>query len=99
MAIENIGFHLLLSTLEPLYEIPSRHYITDAMLPKLFDGVIKHVSALVHGVSAFSFTADIWTSSVRPKSLLSLMAQWIDDEFTLHQVIPHAKPVRCSYTS
>lgn len=99
MIVEDIGFHLLLSTLEPLYEIHSRHNITDAILPKVYDGVIQHVSALVHGVLAFSFTTDIWTSSVCPMSLLSLTAQWTDDEFTPHQVILHGKPVRCSHTS
>lgn len=98
--VEDEGFRRLLGALEPRYEIPGRHYITDVMMPKVFDEVKKHVSALVHGVSAFSFTTDIWTSSVCPMSLLSLTTQWInDDEFTRHQVTLHAKPFRGSHTS
>lgn len=45
---ENEGFRRLLSTLEPRYEIPSRPYITDVMVPKLFDEVKKHVRNLVN---------------------------------------------------
>lgn len=95
---ENEGFRRLLSTLEPRYEIPSRPYITDVMVPKLFDEVKKHVRNLVNEASALSFTTDIGTR-VCPMSLLSLTAQWIDDEFVRHQVTLHAKSFRGSHTS
>jgi len=98
-AVENAGFRHLLGILEPRYEIPSRHYITDAMLPKVFHEVKKHVSGLLCDVSAFSFTTDIWSSSVCPMSLLSLTAQWIDDDFTLRHATLQAKPFRGSHTS
>ncbi|XP_073722443.1 zinc finger BED domain-containing protein 4-like [Misgurnus anguillicaudatus] len=97
--VENTGFRHLLGILEPRYEIPSRHYITDAMLPKVFNDVKKHVSGLLRDVSAFSFTTDIWSSSVCPTSLLSLTVQWLDDDFTLRQATLQAKPFRGSHTS
>ncbi len=49
--------------------------------------------------SALSFTTDIWTSSVCPMSLISLTAQWIDEEFVHHHVTLHAKPFRGSHNS
>ena len=61
------------------------------LLSPLFDEVKKHVRNLVNEASALSFTTDIWTSSVCPMSLLSLTAQWIDDEFVRHQVTLQAK--------
>ncbi|XP_026087257.1 zinc finger BED domain-containing protein 4-like [Carassius auratus] len=98
-AVENIGFRHLLGILEPRYEIPSRHHITTAMLPKVFNDVKKHVSGLLRDVSAVSFTTDIWSSSVCPMSLLSLTVQWIDDNFTLRHATLQAKPFRGSHTS
>ncbi|KAK0142029.1 Zinc finger BED domain-containing protein 4 [Merluccius polli] len=98
-AVENIGFRHLLGILEPRYEISSRHYITDTMLPKVFDEVKKHVNDLLRDVSAFSFTTDIWSSSVCPMALLSLTVQWLDNEFTLRQATLQAKPFRGSHTS
>lgn len=97
--VENVGFRRLLSTLEPRYEIPSRSYITDVMVPKLFEDVKKNVRNLVKAASALSFTTDIWTSSVCPMSLISLTAQWIDEEFVRHHVTLHAKSFRGSHTS
>lgn len=41
-----------LDVLETRFEIPSRCFATDAMLPNVFDGVENHIRSLVHG--------DIW---------------------------------------
>lgn len=68
-------------------------------MPKHFEEVKKHVYNPMQEVSALSFTTDIWTSSVCPLSLLSLMVQWIDEEFVRHQVTLHAKSFRGSHTS
>ncbi|KAL1249064.1 hypothetical protein QQF64_022382 [Cirrhinus molitorella] len=97
--VDNVGFRRLLGVLEPRYDIPSRPYITDVMLPKVYDEVKNHVRSLVHDATAISFTTDIWTSSVCPMSLLSLTAQWIDKVFTVHHITLQVKPFRCSHTS
>ncbi|XP_038160178.1 zinc finger BED domain-containing protein 4-like [Cyprinodon tularosa] len=97
--VENIGFRRLLSVLEPRYEIPSRQYITDRELPKLYDLVKRHIQSLLQDVSAISLTTDIWTSSVSPVSLISLTAQWVDKDFTLQRAVLHAKQFRGSHTS
>lgn len=67
--VDDIGFQRLIDVLEPRYELPSRRYITDVMLPKVFDVVKAHVKSLVHEVKSISFTTDIWSSSVCPMSL------------------------------
>lgn len=77
--VGNVGFLRLLHVLEPRYDVPSRHYMTDTELPKLHDSVKKHIHSLLQASSAFSFTTDIWTSSVSPVSLISLTSQWIDE--------------------
>ncbi|XP_025765939.1 zinc finger BED domain-containing protein 4-like [Oreochromis niloticus] len=97
--VENVGFLRLLHVLEPRYDVPSRHYMTDTELPKLHVSVKKHIHSLLQASSAFSFTTDIWTSSVSPVSLISLTSQWIDESFTPQRAILHAKQFRGSHTS
>ncbi|XP_050959034.1 zinc finger BED domain-containing protein 4 [Labeo rohita] len=97
--VENVGFLCLLHVLEPRYDVPSRRYMTDTELPKLHDSVKKHIHSLLQTSSAFSFTTDIWTSSVSPVSLISLTSQWIDESFTPQRAILHAKQLRGSHTS
>ncbi|PIO29669.1 hypothetical protein AB205_0145900, partial [Aquarana catesbeiana] len=97
--VENMGFHRFPNVLEPKYDIPSRHYITDIILPKIHDMVKKHINIMLQkDIKAISFTTDIWNSSVSPLSLISLTAQWIDGKFSLHQIMLHATRFEGSHT-
>lgn len=62
---DNRGFPHVLSIQEPNYEIPSCPHITETVPPKLHGFVKKHINTVLQDISAFSFTTDIWTSSVR----------------------------------
>ena len=42
------------------------------------------------GVTVISFTTDIWTSDVSPMNMLSLIAQWVVEDFLLRKVVLHA---------
>ncbi|XP_067303799.1 zinc finger BED domain-containing protein 4-like [Pseudorasbora parva] len=97
--VENVGFMRLLHVLEPRYDVPSHRYMTDTELPKLNDSVKKHIHSLLQASSSFSFTTDIWTSSVSPVPLISLTSQWIDESFMPQRAILHAKQFRGSHTS
>lgn len=79
--------------------IPSRPHITDVLLLKLHDFVTKHVNSLLQDILAVNFTADIWSSSVSPMSLIGLTAQWIDEDFIAQRVIPHAQQFWSLHTS
>ncbi len=58
----------------------------------------KHVVCMLHDIKAISFTTDICSCSVNPLSLISLTAQWIDGDFTLQQIMLHAKQFRGSHS-
>uniref|UniRef100_A0A8C5PW74 BED-type domain-containing protein n=1 Tax=Leptobrachium leishanense TaxID=445787 RepID=A0A8C5PW74_9ANUR len=99
--VDNLGFRRLLNLLEPKYEIPSRRYVTDVILPQIHDTVKKHIKTMLQDdidIKWFSFTTDIWSSSVSPVSLISLTAQWINGDFSLQQVMLHAKKFQGSHT-
>ncbi|XP_053571558.1 uncharacterized protein LOC128661312 [Bombina bombina] len=97
--VDNMGFCRFINVLEPKYDIPSRRYIADVILPQIHNTVKKHITIMLQEkIKAISFTTDIWSSSVSPLSLISLTVQWIDDEFSLRQVMLHAKKFDGSHT-
>lgn len=46
-----------------------------------------------------SFTTDIWSSDISPVSVLSLTAQWIEENFEMKRVMLHAQECPGSHTS
>ncbi|KAI4901092.1 hypothetical protein NFI96_010466, partial [Prochilodus magdalenae] len=98
--VEDVGFRRLLEHLEPRYTIPSRRYFSDVALPELHSLVATRVHKLINdNVTAISLTTDIWTSDVSPISILSLTAQWIDNNFELQKAVLHAQECSGSHTS
>lgn len=97
--VENVGFRRLMDYLEPKYELPSRHYISDTALPELYNKICECVQASLSKATYISFTTDIWSSDVCPMSLLSLTAHWIDSSFKLMTAVLHAREFRGSHTA
>ena len=90
--VENVGFRRLVEHLEPWYTLPSRRWFSDVALQEIHSIVETHIHKLLPmGVTAISFTTYIWTSDVSPMSMLSLTAQWVDEDFVLRKAILHAQ--------
>uniref|UniRef100_A0A1A8J877 Zinc finger, BED domain containing 4 n=1 Tax=Nothobranchius kuhntae TaxID=321403 RepID=A0A1A8J877_NOTKU len=85
-----------LNTSNLIKHLKSKH---DNEYKEFTDSVKKHIHSRLQASSEFSFTTDIWTSSVSPVSLISLTSQWIDESFTSQRAILHAKQLRGSHTS
>lgn len=75
LVVENVGFQCLIKHLEPRYTLPSRHYITEKVIPQMYNEVCDFLSKLLENVGAISLTTDNRSSDVSPMSLLSLTAQ------------------------
>jgi hypothetical protein len=93
----DVGFHQLV---EHRYTLPSRCYFSDISLPELHSIVETHIHDLhAMGVTAISFTTEIWVSDVSPTSIMSLTAQWVDNDFVLRKAVLHAQECAGSYTA
>lgn len=98
--VQDAGFTRLLTHLEPRYKIPGRKYFTDVALPELYQTLYNNINTLLQSnVSKISFTSDIWSSSVSPMSMLSLTAQWINENFELKQAVLHSQEFSGSHTA
>lgn len=98
--IEDQGFRQLIEFIEPRYTLPSRRHFADVSLPALYNEVATHIHTLLSkNVTDISFTTDLWSSDVSPLSMLSLTAQWIDENFELRRATLHAQECPGSHTS
>lgn len=98
--VEDPRFRGLVEHLEPRYTLPSRRFFSDVSLPALYNLVTTHIQNLIdkNGLH-ISFTTDIWTSDISPAvSMLSLMAQWLDEYFNMQKVLLHAQKCSRSHT-
>ena len=88
--VEDRGFRQLIEHIEPRYSLPSRRYFSDVSLPALYEVVATNIHNLLDSsVNDISFTTDIWTSNISQMSMLSLTAQWIDDDFEMRRAVLH----------
>ena len=96
--VEDSGFSQLVHELEPRYSLPSRKYITENILPKIYGEVKAAVLQELTDVSFFSFTTDAWSSDDGGASLLSLTTHWITDAFVRQSAVLHVLPLEESHT-
>ncbi|XP_069395941.1 zinc finger BED domain-containing protein 4-like [Paralichthys olivaceus] len=96
--VEDRGFRQLIEHIEPRYTLPSRRYFSDVSLPALYEVVATHIHKLLDNVTDISFTTDIWSSDVSQMSMLSLTAQWINDNFEMKRAVLHAQEFAGSHT-
>ena len=74
--VSDPGFSRLMNTVEPRYQLPSRKYVTDKVIPEIASDVKVKVNNHMKDAHWLSFTSDIWSTEVSNDSLLSLMAHW-----------------------
>ena len=72
--VENIGFICLLHTLEPRYNLPSRKYFSEAIVPSMVASVHDGINTKLRNAKHFCFTTDIYSTNVSSDSLLSFTA-------------------------
>jgi len=96
--VDDVGFSRLVSSLEPHYTMPSRRYITETIMPKLYENCKKGVESQLEGVAHFSFTSDLWSTTVSVNSLMSLTAHWVTEDFIRKRAVLHAQSFEGSHT-
>ncbi|GBP87242.1 Zinc finger BED domain-containing protein 4 [Eumeta japonica] len=86
--LENNGFQRLMNILKSKYQIPSRKYMNEVVIPEVYTKVKNAVRAEIAKAKAISITTDIWTCTNNLLAFLSYTAHWLDEEFGLqHRVL------------
>lgn len=76
--VEREGFKNLISHLAPKYELPSRKYFSETIIPTMYEDLKKAIETELQAAKNVSFTTDIWTSATNNESFISLTAHFID---------------------
>ena len=96
--VDDIGFRAMVQALDPRYNLPSRRYFTETVIPTIVVWMVQTIKANLKSVSYLSFTTDVWSSNVSSDSLLSLTAHWVSDEFQLISAVLQAKSLEERHT-
>lgn len=81
--VEDPGFVRLLYELQPRYNIPSRKYLVNNILPQVYSSIEYRVKCAISNVPFLTFTTDAWSSEGAVASLLSLTAHWLTEKFEI----------------
>ena len=96
--VDDKGFSSLVKLLEPRYVLPSRRYMSNNVLPQVYNGIEKEVRAELSGITSLSFTTAIWFTGDSNHSMISLTAHWVAERFTLKSAILHVQSFPQSHT-
>jgi hypothetical protein len=72
----DIGFQRPLRKICPNYNIPSRKYFTDTIIPDIFWEVKTKLQTSLNKATKISLTSDIWTASTNNSPFLSITGHW-----------------------
>ena len=75
--VEDNGFIRLVAELDPRFVSPSRHYLSEIVIPEIHAKTKFKVTELLRSTKYISLTTDIWTSTNCHHSFLSLTAHFV----------------------
>ncbi|XP_028821950.1 zinc finger BED domain-containing protein 1-like [Denticeps clupeoides] len=91
--VENTGFHFMINTLDPRYVIPTRSYMTDKAVPRIYDK--DNVMSALSSAPRVALTCDGWTSRAT-EAFVTITCHYVDEEWEL---MSHVLQTRAMYES
>ena len=84
--VEDRGFKDLMSHLDPRYQMPSRKYFSETVIPGMYDQCRNKITELMDIQDFVSLTTDIWTSRAKD-GYISLTGHFIDSDWERKAVV------------
>ena len=94
--VNDKGFRDLIHLLEPRYPIPGRHFLSEKIIPSMYETARKVISDGLKKASFFSFTTDIWSTG--EKTFISCTAHCISKNFEQQVLLLHVSPFPENHT-
>uniref|UniRef100_A0A1X7UKJ4 Uncharacterized protein n=1 Tax=Amphimedon queenslandica TaxID=400682 RepID=A0A1X7UKJ4_AMPQE len=95
--VTDVGFACFLKAMESRYYFQSHKYFTEPVIPRIYIAIEGEVRKEIAGVKWFSFTTDIWSTSVSNDSLLSLTAHWLNNNFKRKSAVLNTQTLHEAY--
>lgn len=97
--VESSGFKHFISKLQPLYNIPSRIFFSQKVMPSIYHSLKRDVQIVVNAAKFISFTTDGWSSRYSQDSFQSFTAHCISESGDLQSVLLASKYFETAHTS
>ncbi|XP_023212487.1 zinc finger BED domain-containing protein 4-like [Centruroides sculpturatus] len=97
--VSDLGFQRLLKKIVPNYNIPSRKYFSENIIPDIFQKVQLKIQKAIYDAKYISLTADIWTATTNNSPFLSVTAHWLKDDFQQERAVLRIVPFEGSHTA
>ena len=95
--VEHWGLEFLCEEMFPKYTLPSRHHITNSVIPFIYDISKAKIKNMLDDVAFVSIDTDLW-SNLAKKNFISLMAHCTFPNFDQQLVVLNSKPFNESHT-
>lgn len=89
--VGDTGFNRLIKLLQPHYQLPSRKYITDVIMPDILQKCKQKITRQINETEFVSITSDIWTESTNNRSFISFTCHWINSDFEFREAVLNIK--------
>ena len=93
--MDNEGFRQLLNECEPRYVIPTRWFITETAVPKLYKDMKEKVKETISSAERVAITCDEWTSRAT-QSYVTFTCHHISPEW---EIVSHVLQTRAMFVS
>ena len=96
--VEDEGFKNLINYLKPNYPFPSRNYLTERIMPSIYESAWEYVKDVVNKAMHIVITTDIWSSKSKDQ-FISCTAHGVYENFDQQVVVLHVKPFADNHTA
>lgn len=96
--VERVGFKRLMEKAVPQYRMPSRTYMTENIIPDMYNRIHSKIKSSILQANAISVTSDMWTNQHNYESFLSFTAHWLSPDLILEHGVLAMKPFSGSHT-
>ena len=76
--VEHIGFQRLMKLVAPSYEIPSRKYFSEKIIPNIYDKLSCSISELLQDITSISFSSDIRSDPLANNAYISMSGHFVN---------------------
>lgn len=96
--VENRGSKQMMKVIEPGFKIPSRPYMSEVVIPSLYNQVKATVVHELSNATSVALTTDGWTSRTT-EGFLTVTAQHITSECEIKSHVLQTRPIYDQHTS
>lgn len=96
--VDDRGFRKFVQNLNPSYNLPNRHTISDTLLPLEYNKCLQEAKQQIKDIVNICLTTDCWTSA-KNENFMAVTGHFIDSEFKMNSVLLNCDKMDLNHTA